>query len=200
MRVIGLTGGIASGKSTVAGMFRDEGIPVVDADRLAREVTRRGRPAYGKIVRAFGPGILLPDGAIDRKKLGEIVFSDPAKRSVLEAITHPAIADGISAALSRLEADGQPVAIVEAALIHETGRRSLCESVISVWCRREQQVARLVARDGISRGQARQRIATQMDPGSKARASDCVIDNSRSIEETRARVRALAARLLAGRL
>jgi len=195
MRVFGLTGGIGTGKSTVAEMFREEGIPVVDADRIAREVTAPGQPACGEIARLFGEGFLLPGGGIDRRKLGDIVFADPAKRAALEEITHPAISAGISAALSRLESGGHPVAIVEAALIHEKGRGGLFEAVIAVRCDKALQVRRLVTRDGIPEDQALRRIASQMDQEEKARASEHVIDNSGDTESTRAQVRALAATL-----
>lgn len=193
MRVFGLTGGIGTGKSTVSRMFREEGLPVVDADRIAREVTSPGRPAYEAVVRAFGREILLPDGGIDRAKLGGIVFSDPAKRAVLEAATHPEIARGIASELYRLESEGRGVAIVEAALIHETGRRARFEAVIAVRCDRTQQLRRLVERDGISEEQAARRISSQMDTDEKARASEHVIDNSGDLASTRAQVRRLAA-------
>jgi dephospho-CoA kinase len=195
MRVFGLTGGIGTGKSTVAEMFREEGIPVVDADRIAREVTAPGQPACREIALLFGDGILLPGGGIDRRKLGDIVFADPSKRAVLEEITHPAIAAGISDALSRLESEGRPVAIVEAALIYEKGRGGLFEAVIAVRCDKALQVLRLVARDGIPEDQALRRIAAQMDQTDKARASEHVVDNSGDTESTRAQVRALAATL-----
>jgi dephospho-CoA kinase len=193
MRVFGLTGGIGTGKSTVSRMFREEGLPVVDADRIAREVTAPGRAAYEAVVRAFGREILLPDGGIDRAKLGGIVFSDPAKRAVLEAATHPEIARGIASELYRLESEGRGVAIVEAALIHETGRRARFEAVIAVRCDRTQQLRRLVERDGISEEQAARRISSQMDTDEKARASEHVIDNSGDLASTRAQVRRLAA-------
>mgnify|MGYP001567620212 FL=1 len=195
MRIFGLTGGIGTGKSTVAGMFRDEGIAVVDADGIAREVTAPGQPVYKEILRLFEEGILLPDGGIDRRKLGDIVFADPVKRATLEELTHPAIAAGISAALSRLESEGRTVAIVEAALIHEKGRGGLFEAVIAVRCDKALQVRRLVARDGIPEDQALRRIASQLDPEEKARASEHVIDNSGDPEATRAQVRALVAAL-----
>lgn len=191
MRVFGLTGGICAGKSTVAGMFREEGIPVVDADGIAREIVGPGSPAHGEIVRAFGKGILLADGGIDRRKLGAIVFADPSKRRKLEEITHPPIAAGIASALARLESEGHRLAIVEAALIHEKGRGGLFEAVIAVLCDKDLQVRRLVLRDGISDGMARERIASQMDPEEKARASDIVIDNSGDLRRTRSRVRDL---------
>lgn len=195
MRVFGLTGGIGTGKSTVARMFRDEGFAVVDADRIAREVTAPGEPAYKEIVGLFGEGILLPEGFIDRRKLGDIVFADPRKRASLEKITHPAIASGILSALSRLESEGDAVAIVEAALIHEKGRGGLFEAVIAVRCEKTVRIRRLMERDGISEEQVLRRIGSQMDAEEKARASEHVIDNSGDLPSTRAQVRALAVTL-----
>jgi len=192
MRIFGLTGGIGSGKSTVARLFREEKIPVVDADRIAREITSPGKPAYVDIIGRFGEKILLPDGRIDRKRLGAIIFADPGKRADLEAITHPRIACGIRQAVSALAAEGHPVAIVEAALIHEKGPQGMFEAVIGVRCGGELQVERLMVRDRIPREQALQIVSSQMDPEEKARASDYVIDNSGNLAGTRAQVRALA--------
>jgi dephospho-CoA kinase len=192
MRVFGLTGGIGSGKSTVARLFREVKIPVVDADRISREITSPGKPAYIDIVARFGKEILSPDGRIDRKMLGAIIFADPAKRADLEAITHPRIALGIREAVSALASEGHPVAIVEAALIHEKGPQGIFEAVIGVRCSRGLQVLRLMIRDGIPREQALQIVSSQMDPEEKARASDYVIDNSGDLAGTRAQVRALA--------
>jgi len=199
MRVFGLTGGICSGKSTVARLFREEGIPVVDADRISREITLPGMPAHADIVRRFGGDLLLPDGRIDRKKLGAIVFADPGKRAELETVTHPRIALGIREALSALAAKGHAIAIVEAALIHEKGRGGLFEAVIGVGCDRGLQIERLMNRDGIPREEALRIVSAQMDPEEKARASDYVIDNSGDLATTRARVRALARKLRVGR-
>ena len=199
MRVFGLTGGIGSGKSTVARLFREEKIPVVDADGISREVTLPGKPAHAAIVRNFGTGILLPDGRIDRKKLGAVVFADPGKRAELEAITHPRIMEGIREEVSALAAAGHAIAIVEAALIHEKGRQGLFEAVIGVGCDREMQVERLMRRDGIPRQGALRIVSSQMDPEEKARASDYVIDNSGDLASTRTQVRALARKLRVGR-
>lgn len=192
MRVYGLTGGIGSGKSTVARLFREEKIPVVDADRISREITSPGKPAYIEIVGRFGEEILSPDGRIDRKMLGAIVFANPGMRADLEAITHPRIVEGMREALSALASEGYPVAIVEAALIHEKEPQGIFDAVIGVRCGREPQVERLMRRDGIPREQALRIVSSQMDPEKKALASDYVIDNSGDLAGTRAQVRALA--------
>jgi dephospho-CoA kinase len=196
MRVFGLTGNIGSGKSAVAAMLREAGIPVLDADRISREVTAPGGRAYDAVVQAFGRGIVRDDGSIDRKRLGEIVFSDPASRERLERITHPAILEAMKEAIAGIERQGHLVAVVEATLIHESGRKGLFEAVISVTCDRETAISRLVARDGMSRNQAEARLRAQMDAERKADASDYVIGNSGDIESTRRQVVALAEVLL----
>ena len=191
-----MTGNIGSGKSAVAAMLREAGIPVLDADRISREMTAPGGRAYDAVVETFGRGILRDDGSIDRKRLGEIVFADPRSRERLEAITHPAIFEGMKEAISGIEREGHRVVVVEAALIHESGRKGLFESVISVACDRETAISRLAARDGMTRNQADARLRAQMDADRKAGASDYVIDNSGSLEETRRQVVALARVLL----
>jgi dephospho-CoA kinase len=196
MRVFGLTGNIGSGKSTVAAMLREEGIPVLDADRISRDVTAPGGRAYDAVVRAFGREILRDDESIDRKRLGEIVFADPASRERLERITHPAIFEAMREAITRIEREGHRVAVVEATLIHELGRKGLFEAVISVTCDRETAISRLAARDGMSRGDAEARLGAQMDAERKAGASDYGIDTSGSIESTRRQVERLARILL----
>jgi dephospho-CoA kinase len=198
MRVFGLTGGIGTGKSTVAGMLRETGIAVIDADRIAREITEPGKQAYEEIVRRFGRGLLLPDGGIDRKKLGAMVFADAGKRAALEAITHPLITSDIADALGRLESGGRDIAIVEAALIYEAGREGRFEKVIAVRCGREQQLSRLMARDSITKEEAEMRISSQMDPEEKARASEIVIDNSGDLASTRAQVHSLVEKIRQG--
>ena len=196
MRVFGLTGNIGSGKSTVAAMLREAGIPVLDADRISREVTAPGGRAYAAVVQAFGGGIVRADGSIDRKRLGEIVFSDPGSRERLEKITHPAILEAMKEAIARLGREGHRAAVVEATLIHESGRRGLFDAVISVTCDRETALSRVAARDGMPRAQAEARLRAQMNADRKAEASDYVIDNSGDIESTRREVAALAGVLL----
>jgi dephospho-CoA kinase len=200
MRVIGLTGGIGCGKSTVAALFAAAGVPVVDADRIAREAVAPGTEGHAGIVARFGTGILSGDGAIDRDRLGRIVFSDPAARADLEGITLPRIRAGIDARLAELEREGFKAAVVEAALIHENRRASQFESVVCVYCDRPTQLRRLLARGGLSESEAVQRMDSQMDLTEKARLSDHVIDNSGSREETIRQVDSLIAGLgLAGR-
>ena len=196
MRVFGLTGNIGSGKSAVAAMLREAGIPVLDADRISREVTAPGGPAYDDVVQAFGGGILRDDGSIDRKRLGEIVFADPSLRARLEAITHPAILEAMKEAIAGIDREGHRAAVVEATLIHESGRKGLFEAVITVACDRETAISRLAARDGMSRDDAEARLRAQMDADRKAEASDHVVDNSGSLDETRRQVVALAGALL----
>jgi len=180
----------------VAAMLREAGIPVLDADRISREVTAPGGRAYDAVVQAFGGGIVRDDGSIDRKRLAEIVFSDPGSRERLEGITHPAILEAMKEAIARLDREGHRAAVVEAALIHESGRKGLFEAVISVTCDRETALSRLTARGGMSRSQAEARLLAQMDGDRKAGASDYVIDNSGDIDSTRRQVVALAKVLL----
>lgn len=191
-----MTGNIGSGKSTVAAMLREAGIPVLDADRISKEVTAPGGRAYDVVVQAFGRGIVLDDGSIDRVRLGEIVFSDPASRERLERITHPAILEAMKEAIAGIEREGHRAAVVEATLIHESGRKGLFEAVISVTCDRETAISRLAARGGMSRNHAEARLRAQMDAGRKAGASDYVIDNSGDLESTRRQAVALAGALL----
>jgi dephospho-CoA kinase len=196
MRVFGLTGNIGSGKSTVAAMLREAGIPVLDADRISREVTAPGGRAYDAVVGAFGRGILRDDGSIDRNRLGEIVFADPSSRERLERITHPAIFEAMKEAIIGIEREGHRTAVVEATLIHESGRKGLSEAVISVTCDRETAITRLAARDGMTRGQVEARLRAQMPADRKAGASDYVIDNSANPEETSRQVKRIARILL----
>lgn len=195
MHVFGLTGGICAGKSTVARLFREEGIPVLDADAIARRLSGPGTAAHADIVRLFGKDVLQSDGRLDRKRLRAIVFADPSRRKALEAATHPHIVSGMRQALSALASEGHDVAVVEAALIHELPPQGLFEAVIGVRCGRALQLARLMSRDGISREEAERIVSSQMDADAKALASDYVIDNSGSLAETAAQVRAVAAKL-----
>lgn len=188
MRVVGLTGGIACGKSTVSDMLRRLGVPIVDADRIAREVVEPGGPVLDAIVRAFGPGVLAPDGSLDRPRLGELVFGDPAARARLNAIVHPAIAERSRALLDEHARAGAPIVVYDAALILENGLGGAMDALLVVAVPEDVQVERLVRRDGLDRDAALARIRAQMPLAEKVAAADWVVDNSGTREETEARV------------
>lgn len=189
MKVIGLTGGIASGKSTVARVLEDLGAAVIDADQLAREVVEPGTPAYAAIVAEFGPAILTPDRTIDRKALGRIVFADPQARRRLENITHPAIRARAAQKLAEQREAGTPVVIYMAALLIESGATSRVDEIWVVYADRETQLERLTQRDGISRDEALQRLAAQMPMDEKKTYGKVVIHNRGTLEETEQQVR-----------
>lgn len=191
MIVIGLTGGIASGKSTVASMLRELGAPIVDADLLAREVVEPGRPALAEIVDRFGPDMLDADGRLDRKRLGEHVFSDPKARAALNAIVHPQIAIASRAALAELGSAGNPVALYEAALLVENQIHRGLDGLIVVSAPEPVQVERLCQRDSIDEAAARSRLAAQLPLAAKLAVADWVVDNGASREHTRAQVESI---------
>lgn len=181
---VGLTGGIASGKSTVAGMLRDRDVPVMDADTLAREFLEPGQEAYREVVAHFGKGILTSSGAVDRSKLATIVFSDRQQREKLNQILHPRIRDVVANWFAMLDRPGGPeLAFEDAALILESGGRGDLDRIVVCWCRPEQQLARLRER-GMSEADARSRIAAQMPIDEKRKLADEVIDCSGTIEQT----------------
>jgi dephospho-CoA kinase len=195
--LVGLTGGIATGKSTVTAMLGSPSVRVVDADALAREVVEPGTPALGQIVAEFGREVLQADGRLDRARLGEIVFPDPVKRKRLEAITHPAIRarfEKIMADLERAGWDG--ILIWDAALLVESGGNKKMDRLVVVTTDAATQFRRLMARDGGSEEVARARTASQMPLAVKARYADYVIDNSGTPAQTEARVREVYRALL----
>ena len=185
---VGLTGGIASGKSTVAGLLRDRDYQVLDADALARELLEPGQDSYKEVLQEFGTEILLPGGAVDRKKLGAIVFSDAEKRERLNRILHPRIHDVVVKWFEVLGWPGGPqMAFEEAALILEANAQRDLDCVVVCWCRLEQQLKRLKER-GLSQRDAELRIAAQMPLDQKRNLADEVIDCSRSLEDTERQV------------
>lgn len=185
MRVIGLTGGIASGKSTAARTLVELGARVVDADRVAREIVAPGQPALAEIVRAFGREMLLPDGTLDRKRLGALVFHDADARRTLNGITHPRIAVETQARLQKLRDEGAPVAIYEAALLVENGVHKGLDGLIVVACDEATQLRRLVERDGFDEAEARARIAAQAPLDEKKKVATWVIDTGGPLTETK---------------
>ncbi|MGH9740371.1 MAG: dephospho-CoA kinase [Candidatus Acidiferrales bacterium] len=195
---VGLTGGIASGKSTVAGMLRDREFPVLDADALARELLEQGQDAYKEVVAHFGDKILAPSGAVDRRKLAAIVFSDAQQRAKLNQILHPRIRDVVANWFVALDGPGGPeLAFEDAALILESGGRGALDRIVVCWCRPEQQLARLRGR-GMAEADARARIAAQMPIDEKRKLADETIDCSGSIEETERQIDQIISNLKRG--
>ena len=190
MRVLGLTGGIGSGKSVVAQMFARLGAAVIDADQLALEVVEPGQAALQEIATTFGPDVLLPDGRLDRPKLAGIIFADAGERAKLDAITHPRIQARMDAEI-KARRGGPGVLIVDIPLLYENDRTHSVERVIVVWVDPQTQLRRIRQRDGLSADAARQRIAAQMPLEAKRARADHVIDNSGTREDTRRQVEAI---------
>ena len=190
---IGLTGGIASGKSTVADLFAALEVPVIDTDKIAREVVEPGQPPLEKLVERFGTGILTPDGHLDRPKLREIVFSDPKARADLEALTHPAIGSAVEAMAA---AAGGPYQILVIPLLVEKGLGKRLDRVLVVDCPETLQLQRLQARDGSSPAQAQAILDAQASRTARLKAADDVIRNESDVAALRQQVEALHRRYL----
>ncbi|HJN73372.1 MAG TPA: dephospho-CoA kinase [Myxococcota bacterium] len=186
MKTIGLTGGIATGKSTVARILREDlNLPVIDADAVSRDVTARGTPGLAWIVESFGSDVLDDDGSLDRLALRNIVQADRNRRKTLEAITHPLISQEIEDRLTALENTGAAVAVVEAALMVETGSHQRYDHLIVVLADPETQLSRLMERSGLSDADARQWVANQMSPSEKAALATVVVHNDGTVDELR---------------
>ena len=195
--LVGLTGGIATGKSTVSEILRTLGAVVLDADVLAREVVEPGQPALAAIVREFGPEVLTPDGRLDRKKMAAIVFAAPERRKTLEGITHPAIRDRFLARLAELEAQGfEGLVFWDAPVMIEAGGHKAMDRLVVVVTDADTQLERAVGRDG-DRADIERRIANQMPLAEKAKLADHVIDNSGDRAATEARTREVYTALMA---
>jgi dephospho-CoA kinase len=194
LRVIGLTGGIGSGKSTVARLFAERGVPIVDADELAREATQPGAPALTEIAAAW-PGVVGPDGVLDRRRLAAAVFGDATARARLEAILHPRIGALSNARFAALASQGHTLALYEAALLVETGRYQEFDGLIVVDAPDAARVARVVARDGVSEADVRARIAAQLPMEDKRRVATHVIENDGDMDALRRQVEDVAADL-----
>jgi dephospho-CoA kinase len=193
---VGLTGGIASGKTTVASMLRDLDCPVLNLDPLGHELLEQGQEAYDEVLRDFGREILDAHGNVNRRILGEIVFANPQKRERLNQILHPRILDVVRKWFAALALPGGPdLAIVEAALIFEARYHKELDKVIVCWCPPEQQLQRLLER-GLTAAQAQARIAAQMSIDEKRKLADEVIDCSGTVEETERQVAEVAKRIL----
>ena len=183
MSVYGLTGGIGAGKSSVAGMFQDSGIPVVLADDVGRQVVSMGSEGLSAIVTSFGADMLDSTGGLDRKKLGQMVFSDSAKRSQLESILHPLVLDHSRKLFVQLEQAGNQVIVYESALLFETKRHIEMKGVILVVACEEVRIARVQARDGSDQEDVRRRMQAQMAEEDKRKLSDYIIQNDGDMQK-----------------
>ncbi len=190
MLIIGLTGGIASGKSLVARVFKDCGAHLIDADQIVHDLLQPDQPASEEVAAHFGAGVRLPGGAIDRRKLGEIVFNDRAEREWLNRCLHPRVYEVYAGQVKHISAR-QPHAVIvlDAALLIETGYHKKMDALVVVYADEEQQLKRLIERDGLSREQALARIRSQMPLSEKCTHADYVIDNRRSREATEQQAR-----------
>ena len=196
MLIVGLTGGIASGKSLIAGIFRDLGAHIIDADRIVRELLEPGQDAWKEVSGYFGDDIMMPDRGIDRRKLGQIVFSDPAKREWLNQCLHPRVFEAYAAQVKRLCArTPDAIVVFDAALLMETGFHKKMDKTVLVYAHSDQQLSRLMERDRFTREQALARIQSQMPISEKRRYADYVIENTGTREEAERRAREVFARL-----
>ena len=186
---VGLTGSIAVGKTFVDDVFRELGVPVLDADQVARDVVAPGTVGLQRVVEQFGESVLKPDGSLDRAKLGSIVFADEEKRLKLNSIIHPLVFEAQDSWLKKREQENPDgIAIVDAALMIESGGYKRFDRLIVVWCERDLQLQRLIARDGLSREEAERRIASQMPQDEKKSFADHLIDTSAGFDATRRQV------------
>jgi dephospho-CoA kinase len=187
LHLFGLTGGLASGKSTVAARFRAQGLPVIDADLLAREVVAPGSEGLAAVVKAFGDEVLLPDGSLDRPKVADLVFNAPDKRRLLNSIVHPRIGALTAARVAALAAAGETLACYEAALLVENGVVEAFRPLVVVAVPEDVQLARAMVRDGATEEQVKARLAAQLPLSAKVAAADFVIDNGGPRAETERR-------------
>jgi dephospho-CoA kinase len=197
MRLVGLTGGIATGKSTFAGLLRARGVPVVDADELSR-TTARDPNVLAALARAFGREYLNADGSLDRKRMGALVFRDKDARARLEAIMHPAIRGAMAAETARLAGEAHPLAFYDTPLLYEAGLGDQVECVVVIYAPRIEQLQRVTRRDGLSWADAQARLAAQMDIEEKARRADIVVDNTNAPDTLPLKAAMLHRDLLAG--
>ena len=188
--LLGLTGGIASGKSTVSQVFKDKGVQVVDADRIARQVVEPGSPGLDQLVDYFGQEILTQEGDLDRKRLGDLIFRDDQSKEVVNRILHPLIGQSIQGQIGAAIDQDLDLLVLDIPLLYETGQADDYQAVMVVSLPYQDQVSRLMDRDGIDRDQALRKIQAQMSLEEKVKLADYVIDNSGSKEETRQQVEA----------
>lgn len=184
-KIVGLTGGIASGKSTVAKMFFDKGIPVIDTDQIAHDLLEKGTQVYHEVIRYFSSDIVLTDQSINRKQLGRIIFANKAKREILNSIVHPHVIAIVEAELNQYIEHGEEMVVVDVPLLFESGFDERCDKTIVVYTSPQQQLSRLIGRDVIKKEFAQMKIDSQMPLSKKVDLADYVINNSFSILRTK---------------
>jgi dephospho-CoA kinase len=195
MKRIALTGGIGTGKSHVRAVFAALGVPTIDADTLARDVVAHGTPGFDAVVATFGRGILTPDGDLDRRALGALVFADNSKRRDLEAILHPAIRAAIDQWFASLDKDAHTLAIADIPLLYEVGLDTEYDEVIVTACTPQTQMKRIMARDNLDAADVQRRLDAQMPIDEKVKRATYVIDTNGSLVQTNAQVHALYRKL-----
>ncbi len=195
MKVIGLTGGIGTGKSTVSAYLREKGCRIIDADRMAHQMTEKGSPCLAEIEAAFGKEFFLEDGSLDRKKLGETVFADPAKKEQLEQIITQKVIEKTLAEIEQYRDRNEKLVVLDAPLLFECGMQGDTDENWLVTCDKSVRFARIAARDGLSEEEIEKRVRSQMPTEQKEKLADCVIDNSRDLPWLHAQVDAQLARL-----
>ncbi len=201
MKLIGLTGSIATGKSTVAKMFKDMGFYVIDADEIAHSVYKKGERAYFEIIKTFGESILGENGEINRKKLGKLVLNDKEKLSLLEKIVHPAVEQKRLGILEMIKKENPHAFVIyDVPLLFEKNLKSMFDCVILVYVPQEVQIKRLMERDHISKNEALKKLSLQLPIDEKRKLADIVIDNSKTLAETRKQVESIAEKIKNGEL
>jgi dephospho-CoA kinase len=190
MLLVGLTGGIGAGKSTVARMLEERGARVIDADDLARRAVRNGTPGFDRVVEAFGPDVVKPDGELDRRKLAGIVFADPNRRRELERITHPEVARLLAEALAPFRATDE-IIVYASPLLVESGTAAACDIVVVVAAPEDEQLRRVGAQRALEEADVRARMQAQATAPERAAAADVILDNGGTLEELEAQVERL---------
>jgi len=199
LKIVGLTGSIATGKSTVAEMFREFGFYIIDADELAHSVYKKGEAAYHRIIEKFGKSVLDKNGEIDRKKLGELVFRDKEKLKIIENIVHPAVEVKREEIFNEIrKEDPNARVIYDVPLLFEKNLKNMFDCVVVVYCPPSLQIQRLMIRDGISKSEALKKLNLQISIEEKRKMADIVIDNSGSLENTYKQVMEIVKRIDAG--
>ncbi len=197
-KVLGLTGNIGTGKSTVAWMFEELGVPVLDADAIGHEALAPRSPAWKQLFERYGKAIMQPGDVIDRKALALIVFQDETERKFLESVIHPHVKEEIEKRVAKLAKEGHPIVLVEVPLLYEAGWQELFDAVIVVRCDEAQEIARCREKFGFDEEETRARLAAQYPLERKIAAADRVIDNDGALEETRVLVKRLHQEMVKG--